>query len=505
MSAGDFFRKNRKLTLILLFAVMLRLPNIANPITEVYPTKQALNAMVARNYYEGGFNVLYPEVDRVFDHPPTYYGLEFGLLPLVTALLYLIFGGVYEALGRLVSIAFFCGSLIMLHKLTKKLFTERVALLACLAFTLSPASVIFSQTFQSEFAAMFFSLAAVYYFLEGLGKKKSMRGIFIAGFSAALAFSIKLIYAPVLLPLLAYAAFTRHGKKFFLKNEFLLFLFLAAAPLMLWIYWTTILHSIQPHPWATPTTFTQVVYSDADYVSATNPLLYKTLLKRLVTVHFTPLGFMLLLVGLTLLPKKKNQRLIYVWAFLALASFPLLSGQNFHHEYYQLPLLPAASIFIARAAASLGKIKLLKSKPVLVALALLILAMTVFFARPVYRPILKDHPVFADSHWVKRMGVAEAGRAVDAAVGENALIIQDEGPVLLYYSRRRGFDSLPYNYPKGEIIDDIESSRLKGAEYFVFFHGQAEQAPYYPYLTENYRTLNGVEGGYVIFDLRRAE
>src|SRR5262249_9968548 len=95
----------RLMATVVLAAVVVRVPWIHHPFVDAWCWRQSDVAMIARNFYEGGFNLLFPQINWG-GGGPGYVGTEFPLVPFLAALGYLVLGEA-EWLGRSVSLLFF--------------------------------------------------------------------------------------------------------------------------------------------------------------------------------------------------------------------------------------------------------------------------------------------------------------------------------------------------------------------------------------------------------------
>ena len=72
------------LLLLLSFGVLFRLINISQPFIDTWSWRQALVAMISENFYQHGFNILYPQMNYV-GTSPGYVGTEFPLVPFLAS------------------------------------------------------------------------------------------------------------------------------------------------------------------------------------------------------------------------------------------------------------------------------------------------------------------------------------------------------------------------------------------------------------------------------------
>ena len=79
--------RKRWIWAIVLLAIGVRLYHISFPVAGWHSWRQADTAAIARNLYQNGFNLLYPQIDWG-GNSPGYVESEFQLYPFLVALLY---------------------------------------------------------------------------------------------------------------------------------------------------------------------------------------------------------------------------------------------------------------------------------------------------------------------------------------------------------------------------------------------------------------------------------
>ncbi|HEV7178769.1 MAG TPA: glycosyltransferase family 39 protein, partial [Candidatus Baltobacteraceae bacterium] len=149
------------LLLVVLFAVVLRLKGIHNPILDHPAWRQGDTASIARNFAHLQYNILYPQTN--YDGPPpNYVELELQIVPFLAATLYKTFG-VHEIFGRLITIAFSAGTVAIVGFFARWLFTSTVAgIIAAFFYAIFPGSIYYGRTFTPDAAMVFFLTAALY-------------------------------------------------------------------------------------------------------------------------------------------------------------------------------------------------------------------------------------------------------------------------------------------------------------------------------------------------------
>src|SRR5664279_6544607 len=141
--------------------LLLRLRGIHNPLLDHPGWRQGDTAAIARNFATLQFNIFYPQTDYN-GPPPNYVELELQIVPFIAASLYKLFG-IHEVLGRLISLTFGLGTIVVIGAFARWLFRSGVACLAAAAlYAALPGSIYYSRTFMPDTAMVFFFTAAIY-------------------------------------------------------------------------------------------------------------------------------------------------------------------------------------------------------------------------------------------------------------------------------------------------------------------------------------------------------
>jgi 4-amino-4-deoxy-L-arabinose transferase-like glycosyltransferase len=214
----------------MLAGFLVRVINIDEPFVDSWSYRQSDIAMVARNFYQHGYDILSPRIDYG-GAQPGYVGMEFPVVPFIGAALYQPFGE-REAIGRAVSLIFFMLSVPPLFLLVEMIANKRTALLAICLYTLMPLTIFCGRSFISDMAANSFSIWAVWLFARWLQDRSRWRW-FAAALTTAAAVLTKAPYVIVGFPM-AYLAVKRFGVGAFIRRELWLYSFLALVPSVLW-------------------------------------------------------------------------------------------------------------------------------------------------------------------------------------------------------------------------------------------------------------------------------
>ena len=336
-------RAGALLILVILAGILARSYRITDPLLEAHSLRQYDTAAIARNYYEGGMKLLYPQVDWR-GNSPGYVASEFPIYCYAVAGMYRVWG-VHEWLGRALNIALYGLSALLLFQLTRRLFNEGLGLLAVFFYTILPLSFLYTRTFQPDALMSFFCLAAVYFFVSWT-ETEHLPSFLLSALAASLAILIKPPSAYFGVPLVFLAH--RHFGWGFLRRPLLwLYALAVIVPALLWYRHATNL-------WQEYGNSFFVVYLRLGYPGLSDPAwlgLARRLPQRFVFEVFTPAGVLLGLAGLFSRPWKENLFLHWWNAGFAVSIFIWPQGY-WGHDYYQLPFIFAIAIWMALGAKS---------------------------------------------------------------------------------------------------------------------------------------------------------
>lgn len=495
------------LLIIVFFGILVRMINLNQPFLEGASTRQIETAMIARNFYEHGFRLFYPQVDWFGDNHG-YLMQEFYIIPFIAAVFYKLLGGAHEWILRFISVVSYVPAAVMLYKLAAYYHSKKAALIAVLAFSFSPLSVYLGRAVHPEMTMIFFNISAVYFFSRYIYEEKFNCGI-LAALSFVFAVLLKAPNLYLLLPL-AFVAYAKYGWAFLKELKLWVLLFACSIPIAVFNYHQHLVRIAFPNP--DMVNFKMDVILDSIRVYLARKDFYKAVFDNLVTYTLTPIGFTLLTAGLIVKVKDRRDLLFHAWLLSAGIFFVLMPGQSWQ-GYYQMHLLPAACIIIGKLIAEFSGSEFYKRgfllKPRLLGVVFL---MVVFFAA--FRYSYAYYSVPANFRYV-----VETGREVDKFAAKDALIIAsiENGSDLIYYSHRRGWpfavnleekkesDIASGEDITGRIYDSIEYLeylRGRGARYFAsastreFFSNEKFAA----YMLGNYKVLERTRD-FIIFDL----
>ena len=500
------------LAAILLAAVALRLPHLTGPIDEPHAWRQSETAQYARSFHEDGIDLLHPSVCWLGSHRTLVE--EFPLPEAVMALGYRVTGGENLPLARLVTLAFFLGSVLYLFLLIRLLFDGATGMLALTVFSILPLGLYYSRGIHVDPAALFFVHAAVFHAVRGY--EEGRRADFFA--AALWALPACLIKAPYALPFVipvGVLVLTRFEPRRAAA------LALAAVPAVLgfvaWRHHSAVVNGGVPD-WAFIPGFREDFAKHTQGAASWyfGPLemradlrIWKVLLHRIRSGLGGVAGLALIALGLALTAwetrRHGSRSLHFLWAWLAGSVLYVLLFFNLNaiHNYYQLPLLaPAATLAAVGSAACRREWARLAPRAAWVGTAAVIAVVGVIAARAV--------GATSRDYYHRDLPRLEAGAVAQAHTPRGALLIaatsratNTDDPRLLYQAGRYG-----WSVPLADLsLGLVERLRSVGATHLLVLLDRetpaavAEIAAVYPARDDSlpvrpWRTL--------LFDLGRA-
>lgn len=427
------------LGLILLLGLSLRLYHVTSPYLDHHSWRQTDTAAIARNFSKHGFNILKPEVDWAGDGPSV-AELEFQITPLLTAGLYAIWG-VQDWVGRVVPILFWLVAAVYFFLLVRSTASGEMALFSSFVFAVLPLSVFFTRVPMPESGATFFAIASMYH-LAVYRRGARPQHYWLAMLFASLALLSKLTNLFLVAPLLFILLERRESRPVAFERIVAFF----AIPLALTAAYYAYMHST-----ADIRLIPYTLGSDkwGNLGTWLNPVFYKVLWSRLLTVIFTAPGLLLLLIGLFL---PVASRRFHIWLLAALGYVFVVATGNLVHTYYQMPLIPAGAFFIGLALH-----RLYASERIRVA-ALVACAVLLYSAVANLLPMYGMYAIPA----------YEAARRLNEVDRSRSLVLfvphrPDINPEMLYYADRKGWIISPQQVS----VATIEEFKRRGAMYLV--------------------------------------
>ena len=463
--AADRLRCNgRRLPLafwvVLVLSVAVRSVGIDRPLVGDFATKNALYAMIARNWVEARTSLWYPALDLLADDGQRLlYMQEFPASAYVTGWFWKVFGGSLDTWGRATSVVLMAASVAILFLFVHRRHGPTAALGASLVLALSPVSIIYGQAFLLQASVVFFTVAAVDCLDRWLGSGRSV-WLVVAAISLALLILTKIYMLVVLLPLAA--AVVRSVRSAAgpdvsapVRRRSIAAIVAAVAaitPAAVW-YWHVMRTAAPDGPFA-GRIYYSILHSAAGH-GFPHPLLcsadfYRQILDDLTTVVLTPIGFSLVLAGL--IDRRWRQHALWFVAMLLLVVG--LPRKFYEMNYYYMAVLPPLCIMAGIGWQLIRR----RIKPSRMATAGLLIVAAVLSARYAVRPAF----VTPDED----RGVLAAGRAVQELTSEGEPVVTMHGWAidLIYHCDRPGWVVSP-DTPQLDSV--LEEYRRRGARYLA--------------------------------------
>jgi len=418
---------------ILLLALAERLPYFNAPPVS---WRQADNAAVSRNYFEGGMRFLRPQVDWSGTGTGVVQ-MEFPLYQYSVAILYKVFG-VHEVLGRVVSIAASLATIWVMFLLVRGMMGPVAGLWAALALAVFPQYASLSRAFRVEAPVLLCCALAVYSFrgwLDGRGR----RWYWVFAASASLAGLMKIIALIHLAFPLVFLVLLK--KRALFRPQLWASVALVLASVMAWYAWSGVLLREGGNSF-----FGDWSYGSDKWGNWRLAVSWKfwnlIVFQRVAEKHITWVGFAVLLLGLFSRVRRPAERVFDWWLAGCLVYSAVVSPGSRVHEHYQVPFVLAAAAVMAR-----GFVRLPRRPRWLVPLAA-----AAFVAVGVVRGYFEtrdEHRTMAD--------ICRLAPILEARTSPGDLVIAlDEGhPGLLYLSHRKGWVAGLDGFRDGAIRREI--------------------------------------------------
>ena len=447
------------LAAIVLLALLLRLHGIHNPILDHPGWRQGDESAIARNFATLRYNPFYPQVD--YDGPPpNYVELELQIVPFLMATLYKIFG-IHEVFGRLLSIIFGLGNVVVLAYFGRWLFSSGAAgLTAALLFAIMPGSVYYGRTITPEGVMLLALTAGIFVATRYLVEDEALswRGAVWSAVLLTLAYLAKPVAIIAVAPLAA-ILIRRSSEARTIRWLPLALIFI--APLLIFFAYDRFELAHAEWHWASGITTLHVVPSLGRALTNASEFAVKwhhfnDVLGMLGRTMLGPVCSALLILGLFVGLRARAPELLWTWLVVALAyTYAVVTVERV--DYYMYLWLPlgalAGASFLARLALAVRSAPSRSLRYAALGLA------AVAFVGATYQNRLEVRPYYRYNKAVYRNAIA-----LDRTLDRDALIVMGHyDPSVLYYINRKGWEEDPYLWTPF----DQQSAILKGARYFV--------------------------------------
>ncbi|HZY99110.1 MAG TPA: glycosyltransferase family 39 protein [Candidatus Baltobacteraceae bacterium] len=450
------------LVVVLAIAVALRLKGIHDPILDHPGWRQGDTASIARNFFRLQYNVMYPQT-TYNGPPPNYVELELQIVPFMAATLYKIFG-LHEVFGRLISIAFSAGTVVVIALFGRWLFTSSLAgLIAAFFFAVYPGSVYYGRAFMPDTAMVFFLTAALYAVTRFLLENERMEPRALARVGALLTFAYlaKPVAVAGFVPVLC-AVWDRVRSGLHARVTALGVLLIVPL-LILWLYDRRVASYAEWH-WSSGIMRLHVLPALQSSFTGLPAFLekfgeFRFALGMLRSTILGTAGFCLAIASFVALPwiAARSRTMLWGWLGAGLAYvFVVVTVERV--DYYMLLLVPLCALMTGGALAayvrSISATSLASAARYALIAIVPILGVVVLF-----QGVATAKPYYAYNKAAYRNAIA-----LDRRLDRNALVVIGHyGPDVQYYIDRFGWEEDPALWTPF----DEQSAIRKGSRYFI--------------------------------------
>ena len=318
---------------------MARAATYQSPLFDFHSWRQADTATISRNFTRESFNPLYPQIDARGALTNGFVETGFEIHAFAVAALSKVVG-FSPQLGRLVNAALFPIAALLLFRFVRTRYGDDVAVVAVCVYALGlPLSLYMDRAFMNESILSLLSLVCLrsaQQYCAGAGRGH-LAALVLA--SAAIAI-VKPTYLVVFAPVVG-LFWERFGTAALARWELWLPAVASAACGALWFS--------HAHALAQATGLS---FGLGDKLMNADILLsseyWVKIVRRLFADILGPVGFVAAIAGVVFALQRR--RVAEFLGFLAFDVYLLVVvGGNFHHNYYQLPIVPVATVLIALA------------------------------------------------------------------------------------------------------------------------------------------------------------
>lgn len=437
------------LSLILIFGFAVRLYRFNNPIADWHSWRQADTSSVSRMFAEYGFNLFVPTYQDIsniasgFENPHGYRFVEFPIYNALQAGLFVTIGGLtLEGWGRIVTIVASLSTSLLLFLLVRRYLDSRTALFASFFYTFLPYSIYYGRTLLPDTTMVAASIAGVYFFdtyVRSLLKKEKRQWIFFV--LSILFCAASLLLKPFAIFILLPIGYIVFKNNVLFNWKVLLIGILSILPLVAWRLW------MQNFPAGIPVSEWLLNGGNVRFQPSFFYWVFDHHISKFILGNF---GFGLIAFGLFKKAKEKDYFFSFAFLLSALLYIFIVARGNLQHDYYQIVIIPAIALFLARGVSFLLEFTDTANR-IIGFLALPIILFLMFFS---------SWFAVRDYFNINNMEIVVAGKKADSILPKDAKVIapQDGSTVFLYYTGRQGWPA---------FTEPIEGLIAKGATHLV--------------------------------------
>ena len=433
------------LVVILAVGFAVRMYKIDNPIADWHSWRQADTAAVTRNFVRYGVNLLYPRYDDFSDvsgrglfNPEGYRMVEFPLFNLVHYTLREVFPfNSLEFWGRMTSVLSALASAVFIYLIVSRHASEKTAMLASFFYLLLPFNIYFTRVILPDPFMVTLYLVSLY-FLDLWSVGSIFKFFLLSAFFGALAVMVKPVAIFFLGVPAAWLFWKKYGFRFYRQKPLIILYSLYLVPFLVWRTWE------HRHPEGIPGS---IWLLNGDHIRFKGAFFRWIFGERLGNMILGNWGILPLSAGIIAALSSGSYLLSWlVGAVLYLFTF---ASGNVRHDYYQLIAVPTICLAVSR-----GFIYLWETREFGRLGAKLLAVFSVFIMFVAGAVGVKEF------YKINHPEIIEAGRAVDALVEKDALIIApyNGDTAFLYQTNRWGWPA---------IENSIDNIIFRGADYYV--------------------------------------
>ena len=434
------------LAFIVLFGFFARASTYKAPLFDHHAWRQADTASISRNFFRDRFNILYPQVDQRANSDEGYVETGLEVFAFAVAAIARI-GGFHTETGRLLSAMLFIVSAILLWRFVRHRYDDDAALVAVFLHAFAfPLLLFIERAFMNEGLLICLSLACLVAAQSYLASQRPLSFVALLVASSLIA-AIKLPYLIIWAPV---AGLFLEAKRSGVWRRWELWA-LAAINLAVAAAWYTHAHRLATQ---TGLSFglTDKLFDPQTVFSLEFP--YR-LLDRMIRDVLEPVGLVAVTVGAWL--AVRHQRWCEVLGLAGFAAYVIIVAVgNMQHDYYQLALMPIASVTAAPAILWMaGRFGHTNDRRVAAAAWILSVAALCTFVR-----LVSAHSWFEYS--LDDVVMCEAIQR-ESRVEDKLLFIGDNNPQMLFCADRKGWLLAPAESSRPRI----RQARVAGARLAV--------------------------------------
>lgn len=474
----------RSIYVILPLAFITRLLHITYPVTGWHSWRQSDTASLARNFFESGHNILFPQINWG-GGGTGFVESEFQLYTFTVSLLYEIFGA-DDMIGRLLSVCFSVLTVLGIYLLVKKIMDERTALWSAFIYAILPLNIFYGRAFMPDAFMLMCTVYAIYFISEWLDKNKGAYFV-LAWLFASTAILLKLPTLYIGLPLL-YLSYHKYGLALFRRVSLYILALLIIVPVILWYYHA---HQLLVNGGSSFGIWTYGQDKWGTFALLADPSWYNDIFfKSIAERHLTYAGFILAAWGLFIKRKFEKENLFDVWLIAVLIFIFIAAQAHRAQEYYTLPISIPLSVFIAKVLAGNLNRGMLQadvfSKRVsayfVTACLVLICVLSCMRITRFYNGESFDAPAILMGKEIQTV----------TTPGDKIITVSNGNPVYLYHARRFGWAPATGQIDSAYIAErKKEGAKIIAAEKNVFM--ESNSADKIDYLLKNFRTIKNEE------------